>query len=70
MKCPCNGCEDRWVDIEAKTRCHSNCKKYEDWLKSQEKKKLAIKLEGETIGAFVDHYKALHRHNRYRKPQK
>lgn len=25
---PCEGCRDRWVDLENMTRCHSTCEKY------------------------------------------
>ena len=27
-KDPCLGCEDRYVDVEHGTRCHSTCEKY------------------------------------------
>lgn len=28
---PCQGCEDRWIDISGCKRCHTTCEKYIDY---------------------------------------
>ena len=33
-KCPCNGCNDRWV--KDGHRCHSTCKRYSKWRKEHD----------------------------------
>lgn len=35
--CPCKNCPDRWIDIEARKRCHDNCEKFKEF-------KLAIEV--------------------------
>lgn len=60
--CPCNGCEERWVDPIAKTRCHSSCPKHEAWKKQNEKKRQAYKAESDMIGTMIDHYRALNKY--------
>ena len=42
-KAPCKGCQDRWMN-DTKT-CHSECQKYLEWKKENEKLKKEINFK-------------------------
>jgi hypothetical protein len=51
MKCPCNGCDKRWVTNT--DRCDSTCKDFKEW-KSSYGERIKFKKESKKIRILVD----------------